>query len=326
MPEKIGHSAYRDTFILSLEGDTILETSKFLQFRKHMRKNWPGYLLVLPIFIAILVLNFYPLLNGILLSFKSYNLLKSKMPGFNKFIGFDNYKYIFTNGDSIRSIRQTIEWTLVNIVVQVIVAMFLSLALNKKIKGRSFFRTVTLIPWAIPSAIAAMTFIFVYDSKIGPLNILLSSLGLIDKFVAWLGNTNTAFPAVMFISIWKGVPFQMIFILAALQGIPQEIYESAVVDGSNKRQTFFRITLPMIKEPFAISVILNMIGILNNFNAIWLTTKGGPLYSTEILDTFAYREAFVNYKFGTAAASSVVLFLFTAVFAIIYIRLISRED
>ena len=127
-------------------------------------------------------------------------------------------------------------------------------------------------------------------------------------------------------AIWKGTPFQMIFILAALQGIPGSVYESAQIDGANRWQTFWKITLPSIKQSLAISVILNLIGIVSCFNSIWLMTKGGPLYSTEIIYTYAYREAFINHDFGTASAASVILFLLMTFFAIIYLRLSEEKS
>ena len=200
------------------------------------------------------------------------------------------------------------------------------LALNMKLRGRSLYRTLILVPWAVPHAIAAMTFTFLYNANVGIINILAVKLGAITESVSWLGNIGSAFWCVVLVAIWKGIPFQMIFILAALQGIPQDVYESAEIDGAGRFQSFWRITLPIIKEPLAIATILNLIGIVSCFNTIWLMTGGGPLYSTEILYTFAYREAFINHNFGTAAAASVILFIFMAVFSGIYLRMVSEKE
>ena len=114
--------------------------------------------------------------------------------------------------------------------------------------------------------------------------------------------------------------------LAALQGISGDVYESAEIDGASRWQCFWRITLPIIKEPLAISTILNLIGIVSCFNTIWLMTKGGPLYSTEIVYTYAYRRAFIDHNFGTAAAASVVLFVFMAVFSGVYLKMVSEKE
>lgn len=291
-----------------------------------MKNNWPGYLLLAPAFIAVIALSIYPLLRGIWLSFVNYNLVRPKEDIFNTFAGLDNYKEIFTNQIFLQSIGNTVKWTVVNVVVQLIVAMLLALALNQKLKGRSLFRTLILVPWAVPHAIAAMTFTFLYNANVGIINILAEKLGVITESVSWLGNVGSAFWCVVIVAIWKGIPFQMIFILAALQGIPEEVYESAEIDGANRWQTFWRVTLPIIKEPLAISTILNLIGIVSCFNTIWLMTGGGPLYSTEIIYTFAYREAFINHNFGTASAAAVVLFILTTLFSGIYLRMVREKE
>ena len=291
-----------------------------------LKKNWPGYLLLAPAVTAVLALSIYPLFRGIYLSFVNYNLVRPKDSIFNTFAGLENYKNIFANKIFLQSIGNTVKWTLVNLVIQLVAAMLLALALNMKLKGRSVYRTLILVPWAVPHAIAAMTFTFLYNANVGIINILAVKLGAITESISWLGNIGSAFWCVVLVAIWKGIPFQMIFILAALQGIPGDVYESAEIDGASRFQCFWRITLPIIKEPLAIATILNLIGIVSCFNTIWLMTGGGPLYSTEILYTFAYREAFINHNFGTAAAASVILFIFMAVFSGIYLRMVSEKE
>lgn len=293
--------------------------------RINLKKNWPGYLLILPAVITVLALSVYPLCRGIYLSFVNYNLVRPNDPLFDTFAGLENYRKIFADKIFIKSLGNTVKWTIVNLVVQLIVAMLLALALNKKLKGRNIYRTLSLVPWAVPHSIAAMTFTFLFNANVGIINILAVKLGVISSSVSWLGNVGSAFWCVALVAIWKGIPFQMIFILAALQGIPGEVYESADIDGANKWQTFWRVTLPIIKEPLAIATVLNLIGILSCFNTIWLMTEGGPLYSTEIIYTYAYREAFINHNFGTGAAASVILFIFTTFFSWCYLRMVREE-
>lgn len=290
-----------------------------------LKKNWPGYVLMAPAVTAVFALSIYPLVRGITLSFVNYNLVRPMDDIFNKFAGLKNYREIFCNPIFIKSIGNTFLWTAVNLGVQLFFAMLLALALNQKLRGRSVYRTLILVPWAVPHAIAAMTFTFLYNANVGIINILAVKLGILSQSVSWIGNTGSAFWCVILVAIWKGIPFQMIFILAALQGISEDIYESAEIDGAGRWQRFCRITLPIIKQPLAIATILNLIGIVSCFNTIWLMTKGGPLYSTEIIYTFAYREAFINHNFGTASAASVVLFLFMTVFSCIYLKMVSKE-
>ena len=279
-----------------------------------------------PAVISVLALSIYPLCRGIYLSFVKYNLVKPWDKSFNKFVGLENYREIFNNKIFIQSLGTTVKWTVINLGTQLIVALLLALALNRKIKGRAVFRTLILVPWAIPAAISAMTFTFLFNANVGIINIIAVKIGLLAESVSWLGNVGSAFWCVILVSIWKGIPFQMIFILAALQGISGDVYESASIDGAGRWQSFWRITLPIIKEPLAISTILNLIGIVSDFNTIWLMTEGGPLYSTETIYTFGYREAFINHNFGTGAAASVILFIFMALFSFIYLRMVREED
>ena len=290
-----------------------------------LSKNAPGYLLIAPAIIAVLALNIYPLLRGIVLSFTNYNLVRPNSPIFGTFAGLSNYKRIFSDSKFLLSMTNTLKWTLVNVVAQLVLAMLLALSLNKRLRFRSFFRTVTLVPWAVPHSIAAMTFTFLFNANVGIINILAVKLGFFEEAISWLGNTETAFFCVAFVAIWKGVPFQMIFILASLQSISVDVYESAEVDGANRWQQFWKITLPMIKEPLAIATILNLIGIVSCFNTIWLMTEGGPLYSTEIIYTYAYRQGFITHDLGTAAAASMVLFVIMMMISIVYLKLSSEK-
>ena len=290
-----------------------------------LRKNYHGYLLIAPAVISILLLSVYPLVHGIWISFLNYDMTKATSASFGTFAGLGNYTAIFGNRYFQRSVTNSIVWTLVNIAAQVVLALIIALVLNEKTKGRGFFRTVAMLPWAIPAAISALTFSALYDTKVGIVNAVLIRLGIFTEGYSFLGNVNTAMPAVIIANIWKSTPFLMIFILAALQGVSFDQYESAAIDGAGKIKRFFYITLPNIKEPMAVAVILSVISIFNDFNAIWLMTQGGPLYSTEIMYTYAYRRAFVDHKFGYAAASSIIIFIVIAILTTIYIKMISAK-
>ena len=283
------------------------------------RYNRNGYFLIAPAVIAILLLSVYPLLNGIWISFLNYDMTKARASDFGTFAGLKNYMVIFSNSKYRNAVANSVVWTLVNLIVQVALATGIALVLNEKLKGRAIFRTLALLPWAIPAAISALTFSALYDTKIGAFNAILIRLGILKEGYSFLGNVGTAMPAVIIANVWKSTPFLMIFILAALQGV------SYAIDGAGKIKRFLYITLPNIKEPMAVAVILNAISIFNNFNAIWLLTQGGPLNSTEIMYTYAYRQAFVDHKFGYAAATSVVIFIVIAILTVIYIKMISSK-
>ena len=291
-----------------------------------LKRNWRGYLLVVPACIAIFLVSIYPMLYGISLAFQNYTLTKANSDDFRTFAGLKNFIEIFKQSEYIQACQNTLFWTLTNVIVQVVLAVLVALALNRKIKGRGFFRTTALIPWAVPSVIAALTFRFLYDANVGIINAVLKKLGILADGISWLGNLETARWAVVIESIWKGTPFVMIFVLAALQSVPHEMYESARVDGAGGVKTFFKITLPMIKETLGIATILTTIGTINNFNAVWLMTQGGPLGSTEIMFTYAYRRAFSAHNFGQAAAISVIMFIIIALCTFVYTKLIGEEE
>ena len=302
------------------------EKNKTLKLREYsFRQNLHGYLLIAPAVIAIVMLSIYPLLQGMWISFLNYDMTKANSPDFGAFAGLKNYFVIFANSKYRNAVVNSVVWTLVNIAAQLALAMGVALVLNEKLKGRAFFRTIALLPWAIPAAISALTFSALYDTKIGVFNAILIRLGIFKEGYSFLGNVNTAMPAVIFANVWKSTPFLMIFILAALQGVSFDMYESAAIDGAGKLKRFLYVTLPNIKEPMAVAVILNVISIFNNFNAIWLLTKGGPLDSTEIMYTYAYRQAFVDHKFGYAAATSVVIFVVIAILTVIYVKMIGSD-
>ncbi len=290
-----------------------------------IRYNLVGYLLIAPAVVSIVLLSVYPLLQGIGISFLNYDMTKANSKLFGTFAGWKNYITIFTNAKYQHAVTNSVVWTLVNIVVQLVLAMIIAMVLNENLRGRGLFRTMAMLPWAIPAAISALTFSALYDTKIGIFNVILMKLGIISEGYSFLGNVETAMPAVIIANVWKSTPFLMIFILAALQGVSYDMYESAAIDGAGKMKRFLYVTLPNIKEPMAVAVILNVISIFNNFNAIWLLTKGGPLDSTEIMYTYAYRQAFVDHKFGYAAATSVVIFVVIAILTVVYIRMIASD-
>ena len=311
---------------MNIKEANMREKTEKLKLKEYsVRQNINGYLLIAPAVIAIFLLSVYPLLNGIWISFLNYDMTKAKAGDFGTFAGFKNYIVIFGNSKFRSAVGNSIIWTVANILFQLLLALGIAIVLNEKIKGRGFFRTAAMLPWAIPAAISALTFSALYDTKIGVINAALIKLGILKEGYSFLGNISTAMPAVIIANVWKSTPFLMIFILAALQGVSHDLYESASIDGAGKIKRFLYITMPNIKEPMAVAVILNLISIFNNFNAIWLLTKGGPLGSTEIMYTYAYRQAFVDHKFGYAAATSVVIFAVIAVLTIIYVKMISSS-
>jgi ABC-type sugar transport system permease subunit len=288
-----------------------------------MRERLFGYGLLLPTLAVLALVILYPLADGVRISLMRMKLTSVAEP---RFIGFQNYLDLFQDEQFWATFRTTAIWTAANVVAQIILGLALAVLLNERLKARGLYRSAALIPYVVPSVAAALIWRWMYDGTSGIFNAILLRLGLINDYRPWLGEINSALPAVIIESIWKGTPFVMILLLAGLQTIPPEYYEAAAIDGASSWQRFRDITLPLLQPALAVATVLTTVYTVNNFNAIWLMTQGGPLGSTEILFTWAYKMAFVRFDFGVAATISAVLFGILAIFAAIYIFLVEREE
>lgn len=282
-----------------------------------------GYMLLLPALALLSLVILYPLADGVRISMMR---MKLTSPAGNRYVGFDNYVRLFHDATFWATARTTVTWTVANVVAQMLIGLALALLLNERLRARGMFRSAALVPYIVPSVCAALIWRWMYDGSSGIINAMLSNLGIIDNYRPWLGDVNTALPAVIIESVWKGTPFVMLMLLAGLQTIPPEFYEASSLDGANAWHRLRDITLPGLRPSIAVATILTTVYTVNNFNAIWLMTQGGPLGSTEILFTSAYKVAFERYDFGMAATMSVVLFGILAVFGAIYIFVVERQE
>jgi multiple sugar transport system permease protein len=279
--------------------------------------------LLLPTLAVLALVIVYPVLDGIRISMMRMKITSTSEP---RFVGLDNYVDLLQDDKFWFTLRTTAVWTISNVVAQLVLGLALAVLLNERLKARGLYRSIALIPYIVPSVAAALIWRWMYDGSAGIFNAVLVRIGVIDSYQQWLGEISTALPAVIIESVWKGTPFVMIMLLAGLQTIAPEYYEAASIDGANAWQRFLQITLPLLRPALAVATILTTVYTVNNFNAIWLMTQGGPLGSTEILFTWAYKLAFDRFDFGMAAAVSVVLFGILAILAAIYIFLVEREE
>jgi len=293
------------------------------------RKNtWIAYVFLAPALAVLALLVFYPLVQGISYSFtdmSQYNMGSKFAPPSYEFIGFKNYTDLFASIFQPESvfrdvIVQTLIWTFTNVFFHFTLGLILALLLNRNIKGKGIYRMLLIVPWAVPSFIAAFSWTWMYNETYGVLNLVLQKLGI--GAIPWLGDSFWAMFSVILVNVWLGVPFMMITLLGGMQSIPQSLYEAARVDGASAWRQFWTITLPLLKPVAATSTVLGVIWTFNLFNVIFLVTRGGPVRATEILVTYAYREAFLNWNFGMAATYGVVILSFLLAFTIIYQRML----
>lgn len=278
-----------------------------------------GYLLVLPVCLVLLALVAYPFVYAIYISFTSRVVGD---PG--QWVGFDNYRFLFQWVSFTRAVRNTIVLVVVSDIAKLVIGLGLALLLNERLRGRNLFRSMILLPWAMPAFVAFLTWRLLFQPIGGGVNLILQEVGLIAAPINWLGQRSTAMPAVIIASVWRGFPFWCISFLAALQNVPQEQYEAAKVDGASAWQRFWHITLPSIRHVILVVTLLSSIWTANSFENIWIMTQGGPSDATMVFTVLAFF-GLQSQRLGEAAAVSVALVPALAVLVFIVASLLQRE-
>lgn len=296
--------------------------------RKKKSGTYLGFLFAMPALVYMLVFIGYPMIQNLLLSFKNVDVYTFAKPENQSFVGLQNYTELFTDVNSImsRSIGNTLLFTVGSIFFQFFIGFGLALLFSKKFKGCSFFRGVTMISWLLPVTVAGLLFKFMFASSGGIINQFLMGLHLIQAPIDWLLEPGSAMTAIIVANIWIGIPFNMMLLITGLTTIPEEIYESAHLDGANKIQTLFRITIPMIKPAIMSVLTLGFVYTFKVFDLVWVMTKGGPVNATELVSTYAYRLSFEEFKFSKGAAAANILFMILLVVGCFYIKLINDEE
>lgn len=278
---------------------------------------WTPYLLILPAVCLITFVMLYPLGKVFYLAFQNYNPTK---PYMNGFVGIDNFIRIFTNKEFYSALLVSAKWVISEVVLQLFFGMIVALILNQKFKGRGIFRALTFVPWAMSGVLTAVLFSLIFNQHFGVLNDILMKLGLIKENVAWLADTNLVFGSVVTAELWRGIPFFAISILAAMQGLPGEVYEAARVDGSSRVKTFLYVTLPMLKNTIVLTTLLRTIWEFNSVDLIYSLTGGGPIGKTTTVSMLIANQAIKTNNYGYGSAISVVSFAILAIVAVIYIK------
>ena len=220
----------------------------------------------------------------------------------------------------LKLLRRTFSWTLINVVFHFTLGLALAMIMNEKLRFKNIYRSLIVIPWAIPGTITALTFKQEFHAQYGFINNLISELG--GTPISWLEDPTMAFVAMAFVNIWLGVPFYMVMLLGGLQSIPEDYYDASSIDGANWFQGFRYITLPMLKPIIIPAITLDVIWTFNKLDIVYLVTGGGPQESTNILVSALYNAAFgpsASQALGFAAAFSIVIFFILFIFAVIWI-------
>lgn len=279
------------------------------------------FFLVVPALLILFAVVFYPFLYNVVISFSNMNLRHIKDWSF---VGFAQYIKVFTEPtqpDFYLVFLKTIIWTVVNLTFHVVIGVLLALLLNQKeIKGKPLFRTLLILPWAIPQYIVALTWRGMFNYEYGSLNLIITKY-LSLPAVEWLKSPTEAFIACILTNVWLGFPFMMVIALGALQSIPHELYEAADIDGASWYHKLTKITLPLIRPVMIPAITLGTVWTFNNLNIVWLVSNAGePSDQTHILVSFVYKAAFNMYRYGYAAALSMVIFVILLMFSLFFMN------
>lgn len=287
------------------------------------REQRQAWVLLAPMLLVMLLLTAWPLLRTIWLSFTDAALIGSgETPAW---IGLENYLYALSDPDFRASIWRALYFTLVSVTVEGIIGVLVALLLNQKFIGRNVLRVLVILPWALPTIVNAMMWRLNFNPDYGSINALLSQLGIIDGYRSWLGSPEAALNAVMFADIWKNYPLVTLLVLAALQSIPEDLFEAARLDGASAWRRFRAITFPAIVAPLGVALVLRTIDAFKIFDIIYVMTRGGPVDSTKTLSFFVYQESFSYLRAGSGAAYAILMTLMCALLITLYLLMLWHQ-
>ncbi|CAX61863.1 sugar ABC transporter permease [Erwinia billingiae] len=287
------------------------------------REQRQAWVLLAPMLIVMGLLTAWPLLRTIWLSFTDAALIGTG--GEINYVGIENYLYALTDPDFLASILRTLYFTVVSVALEGIIGVLVALLLNQKFYGRSVLRVLVILPWALPTIVNAMMWRLNFNPDYGSINALLTQLGIIDGYRSWLGSPDSALNAVMLADVWKNYPLVTLMTLAAMQSIPEDLFEAARLDGASAFRRFRAITFPAIVGPLSVALILRTIDAFKIFDIIYVMTRGGPVDSTKTLSFFVYQESFSYLRAGSGAAYAILMTLMCSILIALYMAMLYRQ-
>ena len=297
-----------------------MKKSKFFSIESQKRRE--AYAFILPAFIFIILVMGYPLVYNAVLSFRNLDV-KNLKKGTDIFIGFQNYKELFSNPTFLLIFKNTFVFTVKCLIFQFTIGFAFALFFNQKFRLSGPIRGMILISYMMPMSVTGLLGknIFMND---GLVNDLLMKIGITGP--EWLVNTSTSLNAVIIMNCWVGIPFNMLLLISGLSNISGEIYESAMIDGASWGQRFRYITLPLMRSSILAVLMLGFIYTFRAFDLMYIMTKGGPLNSTDVLGTYSYLLSFTQFQFSKGSAVAMVLFICLFFVGLLYLRLLKKED
>jgi multiple sugar transport system permease protein len=280
--------------------------------------------LLAPALALISVVVLYPVGRSVALSFHNFKLLDPASLG--TWAGLGNFRRALNDPQLWDSLSHTAVWVAGILPTQLVLGLLVALLLNRSFPLRGLARAVVLIPWVFPGVLNALMWTWMYDGNYGVLNDLLVKLGILQSFYPFLARTESAMPAVMATVVWQGTPFFAIMLLAALQAVPEELYEAARIDGASALGEFLYITVPSILPTVIITTLLRTIWVSNYIDVIYIMTGGGPGYATLTLPVYTFLTAYTTTDFGYAAALSIFLVVLLVIVVSLYVLYLRRSE
>ncbi|GGL61684.1 carbohydrate ABC transporter permease [Wenxinia marina] len=283
------------------------------------RIDWFPYLLLIPAALLTLVIVAWPLIETFRLSFTDASLRGES------YVGAENYVEIFED-DFAEIMIRTFIWMFLGVTLKIVMGVIGAVLLNAALPGRAIFRILVMPPWIVPIAIGVFMWSWMYNGQFGMISGLAQRFGLIDGPFEFLAYGTSAFLATVVTDVWVGTPLVALYLLAAMQSIPTELYEAAWTDGAGRFYRFRRITLPLIAPSIFTVALLSAIWTFNSFDIIWILTEGGPRGSTTTMIIDTYKTAISRFRFGEGAARAVMILVCLTAFAGAYLALMARSQ
>ena len=274
-----------------------------------------GAVLIAPTVLVFCAVIVYPLISAIYLGL--FSIYTPTMEG--EWVGLDNYRRLLASGEFWRSLANNLVWTAGTLALQLIFGILVALMLHRNLVFRALARSLVLFPYFLSTVVAVLVWRWLFNDLYGVLNHLLIWAGLVDMPVDWLGSMPNAMISLIFVGAWKYFPFVVIAVLARLQGIPEELYEAASIDGAGAWARFTDVTLPQLRDVLIVVVLLRTIWDFKEFDLIYLLTGGGPIIGTQTLPLMVYKEAFALNQMGGASAVAVLMMLIMLLFMSLYL-------
>lgn len=287
-----------------------------------MKRSTPYFLLIPALIFTVFVLV-YPLFQNLINSLRDISLVE----GTKGWTGMANYVKVLKDDVFWLSFKNTALYAVFGTILSLALGLAIALLLNTKVgKINNIFKFLYTVPWVVSPVVAGFAWKWMLNDNFGLVNYWLVSLGIIEEGVTWLGSADTALVCVMIARVWQFFPFAMVMFLAGLQAIPQEQYEAAAVDGASPISKFLHITLPNLNSVTAVLLLLGVIWSFNDFNMVFVMTRGGPIYSSMVLPVLVREFSFVHFDMGKGSALSILIFTVLITLSFIYLKIISRRE